>query len=113
MLQRTGATEVLNRVPRRYYAVALDAYSASLRTCFRVGLIMACISVVGAAVMEWKSVKKRESASARDADGAQAAADEAQGGGEFSEEGDKRTTSPVDEDTATSRTDPAVGGRDD
>lgn len=37
--------------------MALQAYNDSLRVCFRVALIMACITIVGALGMEWRSVK--------------------------------------------------------
>jgi hypothetical protein len=38
--------------------VALRAYNDSLRVCFQVGLIMACLSILGAISMKWSSVKK-------------------------------------------------------
>ncbi|KAE8139154.1 major facilitator superfamily domain-containing protein [Aspergillus pseudotamarii] len=58
LIQSTGATEFFNRVPFEDHAVAQEAYNDSLRKCFQVGLIMACLSVLGACSMEWCSVKK-------------------------------------------------------
>lgn len=61
LVQTTGATELLNNVPAKYHIVAVKAYNDSLRVCFQVGLIMACVSIVGAAGMEWRSVKSQAS----------------------------------------------------
>jgi MFS family permease len=58
LIQNTGAIELLNLIPARYHAAALEGYNNSLRVCFQVGLIMACLSVPGALAMEWRSVKK-------------------------------------------------------
>ncbi|KNG81243.1 putative MFS multidrug transporter [Aspergillus nomiae NRRL 13137] len=58
LIQSTGATEFLNRVPAEDLVMAREAYNDSLRTCFQVGVIMACLSVLGAFGMEWCSVKK-------------------------------------------------------
>ena len=54
----TGATDLLKLIPSQYHLVALKAYNASLRVDFRVGLIMACLAILGALGMEWRSVKK-------------------------------------------------------
>ncbi|RAK97340.1 MDR family MFS transporter [Aspergillus ibericus CBS 121593] len=59
MVQRTGATEILSLIPEQYHAVALQAYNDSLRKCFQVGVIMACLATIGAFGMEWRSVKKK------------------------------------------------------
>ena len=58
LIQSTGATELLNLIPTQYHNTALKAYNDSLRVCFMVGLIMACLSILGALAMEWRSVKK-------------------------------------------------------
>ena len=81
LFQNTGATEFLELIPAEYYTAAQQAYNDSLRVCFRVGLIMACLSILGALGMEWRSVKK----SPKNADGEQAA-EEGKGGGDLSEE---------------------------
>ncbi|PVH73002.1 MFS general substrate transporter [Cadophora sp. DSE1049] len=57
-IQSTGATALLHLVPAAFRSEGLKAYNDSLRVCFQVGLIIACISVFGAAGLEWKSVRK-------------------------------------------------------
>jgi MFS family permease len=57
LIQSTGATELLKLIPTEYYGAALEAYNDSLRVCFQVGLIMACLSILGALGMECRSVK--------------------------------------------------------
>ena len=58
LIQSTGATQLLDDIPTQYRITALKAYNDSLRVCFQVGLIMACLSIPGALAMEWRSVKK-------------------------------------------------------
>jgi len=58
LIQSTGATELLSLIPAKYHPVALEAYNNSLRVCFQVGLIVACLSILGALGMEWCSVRK-------------------------------------------------------
>lgn len=58
LIQSTGATQLLDLVPVEDHAAALQAYNDSLRVCFQVGLILACLSILGALAMEWRSVKK-------------------------------------------------------
>ena len=55
----TGATGLRTLVtdPQKL-ASALEAYNNALVRAFRVSLIMACLSALGAMGMEWKSVKK-------------------------------------------------------
>lgn len=60
VIQSTGATEVLSLIPEAYRDDALRAYNDSLRVCFQVGLIMACLAIVGALGMEWRSVKQNK-----------------------------------------------------
>lgn len=55
---QNGATDLLRLVPEQFREMALVAYNESLRRVFQVGLIMACLSILGAASMEWRSVKK-------------------------------------------------------
>jgi MFS family permease len=58
LIQSAGATGLLKLIPAEYHTAALEAYNDSLRVCFQVGLIMACLSILGALGMEWRSVKK-------------------------------------------------------
>ena len=57
-ISNAGVTNVLKLVPPRLQPQARVAYNDSVRQVFRVGLIVACISILGAAAMEWVSVKK-------------------------------------------------------
>ena len=52
-----GATGILKVIPAQFHAAALKAYNDSLRVCFRVAVIMACLAILGGAVMEWRNVK--------------------------------------------------------
>jgi hypothetical protein len=58
LIQTGGATELIGSFPAEYRHDVLVAYNESLRTVFRVGLILATLSVLGAAGMEWRSVKE-------------------------------------------------------
>lgn len=58
LIQSTGAIQLLSVIPAEYRVAALEAYNNSLRVCFQIGLIMACLSILGALGMEWRSVKK-------------------------------------------------------
>lgn len=60
LIPNVGATGLLSLIPPQFRAVALDAYNDSLVECFRVGLIMACLTLPGALCMEWRSVKGRQ-----------------------------------------------------
>ncbi len=46
------------------FQAALEVYNDALVAAFRVALIMACLSALGAMGMEWKSVKKAKSSDA-------------------------------------------------
>ena len=56
-LKTNGAT-TLTDLPDDVKLVVLHAYNEALRNVFQVALVLACLSVVGAVFMEWKSVKK-------------------------------------------------------
>jgi len=58
IIHGSGATQILDIIPAAYRAAALEGYNNSLRVCFQVGLIVACLAVLGALTMEWCSVKK-------------------------------------------------------
>ncbi|OJI88495.1 hypothetical protein ASPTUDRAFT_61116 [Aspergillus tubingensis CBS 134.48] len=60
VIQSTGATDVLSLIPERCRDDGLQAYNDSLRVCFQVGLIMACLASIGAVCMEWRSVKQNK-----------------------------------------------------
>jgi len=52
-----GATELRTVVPPMFLAEVLVAYNAAIVKTFQIALAMACLAVLGAAGMEWKSVK--------------------------------------------------------
>lgn len=56
-LRGDGATTLVD-LPGGVRGPALEAYNDSLRTVFVAGLSICCAVVIGAAGMEWKSVKK-------------------------------------------------------
>ncbi|KAM3415778.1 hypothetical protein BST61_g9289 [Cercospora zeina] len=58
LIWTNGITDVLNRIPASYYYTGLQMYNEALRTVFRVGLVMACLGVIGSLFLEWKSVQK-------------------------------------------------------
>ncbi|KAK5242203.1 hypothetical protein LTS06_011670, partial [Exophiala xenobiotica] len=86
LIQSTGATDLLNLIPAKYHAEVLKAYNASLRVCFQVALIMACLSILGAMSMEWRTVRKNLPPKKPDSDR------EAEEGNVKQERGEKKTT---------------------
>lgn len=54
----TGATNLKTLIPDpANYNAALEIYNSGLTRAFRVSLVVACLAVLGAIGMEWKSVK--------------------------------------------------------
>lgn len=58
-LQSNGAT-ALTQLPEPLRQAVLTAYNYGIRDVFRVGLIMACLVTIGAAGIEWKTVKLKQ-----------------------------------------------------
>jgi hypothetical protein len=56
-----GVTELLNTMPANQHDTVLDSYNEALRKVFQVGLIMSCLTLLGAVCLEWKSIKKEQS----------------------------------------------------
>ncbi len=54
----TGATDIYSVVPKEFLKEVLSVYNGALVGAFRVGLAMACLSIVAALMMEWRSTKK-------------------------------------------------------
>ena len=54
-----GATSLLSSLAADQRGVVLVAYNEALRTVYQIGLILACLAVLGLAVLEWKSVLKQ------------------------------------------------------
>ena len=57
---QAGATEFRSVVPASALPAVLDVYNKALQKTFQVGLIISCIAVIGAALIEWKSVKGKK-----------------------------------------------------
>jgi MFS family permease len=53
-----GASGLFKEIPPQYYDAATVAYNDSLRVCFQVALVLACVCIFGGICMEWRSVKK-------------------------------------------------------
>ncbi|KAF1349179.1 major facilitator superfamily domain-containing protein [Delphinella strobiligena] len=62
LITSSGATSLLNSFPANLRPAAVSAYNESLRKVFIVGLIPCCLGVLGAVLLEWKSVKKVKAA---------------------------------------------------
>lgn len=56
----TGATELKNVFPEKFLPVVLTAYNDALTQTFYVSTGTACIMIVGALCIEWKSVKGKK-----------------------------------------------------
>jgi hypothetical protein len=56
-LQRAGATSMVD-LPDSVKAEVLPGYNKAIQRVFLAGLIMNCVSLLGASAMEWKSTKK-------------------------------------------------------
>ncbi|CAG8893350.1 unnamed protein product [Penicillium egyptiacum] len=52
-----GVTELVNVMPAHLHDTVLHSYNETLRKVFQVGLIISCLAVLGAATLEWKSIK--------------------------------------------------------
>lgn len=55
-----GATELRRAVPAEYLPSVLVAYNEALQWAFRAGLVMACLSILAALPLEWRSMKPPE-----------------------------------------------------
>ncbi|KAF7533874.1 hypothetical protein G7054_g6688 [Neopestalotiopsis clavispora] len=55
-----GATALTSSVPANLLPQVLLSYNEALRKCFQIGLIMCCLTILGAAAMEWRSVKQKK-----------------------------------------------------
>ncbi|KAK2756713.1 hypothetical protein FQN54_005159 [Arachnomyces sp. PD_36] len=56
----TGATALKSIVDPTYLDGVLHAYNGALVSSYQVALILACVSILGALPMEWKSVKGKK-----------------------------------------------------
>jgi MFS family permease len=59
-IENAGATGLYDIIPSAQRVLGKQAYNDALRSCFEVGLIMACLSIIGGLGMEWRSVKRQQ-----------------------------------------------------
>jgi hypothetical protein len=57
-----GATSLLSSLPADLRGTALIAYNEALRKVFQIGLIVSCLTILGTATLEWRSVLKKSEA---------------------------------------------------
>ncbi len=57
-----GATSLLSSVSADIRETVLTAYAEALRKVFQLGLILSCLTVLGTATLEWRSVLKKPAA---------------------------------------------------
>ncbi|KAF3808048.1 Rubrofusarin-specific efflux pump aurT [Colletotrichum gloeosporioides] len=72
LIESSGATSLTN-LPASVKQTVLVGYNESLRVVFRLGLILTCLSILGALAMEWRSVKQNTKKEAPKAEESQAA----------------------------------------
>ena len=65
-IEKAGSTGIFQIIPPQYSNAPLGAYNDSLRTCSQVGLVMACLAIIGALGMEWRNVKKEKDSATRE-----------------------------------------------
>ena len=53
-----GATSLIESIPANLRGTVLIAYNEALRKVFQVGLILSCLTVLGAIALEWRSILK-------------------------------------------------------
>ncbi|KAI0840307.1 putative MFS aflatoxin efflux pump [Hypoxylon sp. FL0890] len=59
MIEDNGATTLSSSLPPELLGPVLVAYNEALREVFRLGLCLSCLTVLGSATIEWKSVKQK------------------------------------------------------
>jgi hypothetical protein len=57
-LVEAGAISFRSMVPSDYLGRAVDIYVDTLQHTYQLGLIVSCIAIIGAACLEWKTLKK-------------------------------------------------------
>ena len=57
----SGATSLLNNLPEALRDTALKEYNKALQKTLQVALYPSCLSILGTASFEWRSVKKTPS----------------------------------------------------
>lgn len=73
LVTTSGATSLLASVADDLRPVVLMAYNKALQKVFEVGLILSCLTVLGTATLEWRSILKKPEPKAGGESGAAAA----------------------------------------
>ncbi|KAI1776008.1 putative MFS aflatoxin efflux pump [Hypoxylon cercidicola] len=60
MIENSGATTLSSSLPPELLGPVLVAYNESLREVFILGLCLSCLTMLGTAAMEWRSVKQNK-----------------------------------------------------
>jgi hypothetical protein len=89
LITSSGATSLLSSLPANLRETALTAYNEALRKVFQTGLIVSCLTILGAATLEWRSVLKKPDANASAETGG--AAEEKKVGADDSAKSNSRT----------------------
>ncbi len=55
-----GATSLVDSLPASLSGMVLIAYNEALRKVFQIGLVLACLAVLGMAAMEWRNILTAE-----------------------------------------------------
>lgn len=55
-----GVTSLLSSLPDALRDTAREQYNEALQRVFLIGVVPNCLSVIGAALLEWKSIKKEK-----------------------------------------------------
>ncbi|KAI1414207.1 putative MFS aflatoxin efflux pump [Hypoxylon sp. FL1857] len=59
MIEDSGATTLSSSLPAELLGPVLVAYNEALREVFKLGLCLSCLTILGSATIEWKSVKQK------------------------------------------------------
>lgn len=62
LVTSAGITSLISSVPADQRDTVLLAYNEALRRVFLVGLIVSCLTVLGAGLLEWRSILKKPEA---------------------------------------------------
>lgn len=60
LVLRTGATELKHAIPEEFIGGVLQAYNDTLNQTFYVSVACGAMSIIGAAFVEWKSMKGKQ-----------------------------------------------------
>jgi hypothetical protein len=55
-----GATDLRTIVPAAQLPQVIGAYNDALRHVFVVSVVLSCLAIIGALVVEWKPIQKKE-----------------------------------------------------